>query len=137
MNEVKRVCRAVAPSTCIHVDAKREGFCGIQHMMMCLQFRGHKVEIKERMVSLIKTVLPELLGGDPEKEMECACDRISRGVDRSFERYPVKQFPFKCPWAEARGLKIASCFTVIILKCIWRRDEPVGHCRRKHQCRVI
>jgi hypothetical protein len=64
MNEVKRVCRLVASSTCIHVGAKREGFCGIHHIMMGLQFRGHKLEIKEKMVSLMKTVLPELLGGE-------------------------------------------------------------------------
>ncbi len=55
-----------------------------------------------------------------------------------FERYPVKRFlreapcktiSIRCPRAEARGLKIASCITVIasVLQCRWRRDEPVGH----------
>ncbi len=80
INEVKQVCRAVASSTCIHVGAKRDGFRGIQHIMMGLQFRGHKFEIKERMVCVMKTVHPKLHGGDPEKEMVCACDRISTGT---------------------------------------------------------
>ncbi len=68
------------------------------------------------MVPVMKTVLPKLLGGDPEKEMECAIDRIY------FQGVPCKTLTISIQCPKSLPVQIASCISVIVLQYRWRQD---------------